>query len=241
MALKPERGPGATEAPPTDRPRAARVDFVPDPRRTVGYRIAEPSSGPSSGMWFRPPWSAGEHIPTEGPVILAPVHRSFADFGFAAFVTDRKLFFMAKDDLWREPLAGGSCSPSAPSRSTGSLPTGRPSGGPRRCCGRARCWSCSQKGTRAGRARGRRAAGGGGVPGRPHRGADRARRHRGLRPGHAQGPAHPQAPCNQVVVGEPLDPPRTRSRRPGAPQCGPQGHRGAPLSIQAAYDRQPFG
>ena len=41
-----------------------------------------------------------EHVPLEGPVILAPVHRSFADFAFSAFLTRRKLFFMTKDDLW---------------------------------------------------------------------------------------------------------------------------------------------
>jgi len=34
------------------------------------------------------------------------VHRSFADFGFAAFVTDRKLFFMAKDSLWKSGPLG---------------------------------------------------------------------------------------------------------------------------------------
>jgi 1-acyl-sn-glycerol-3-phosphate acyltransferase len=39
-------------------------------------------------------------------VILAPVHRSFADFGFTAFCTDRKLFFMAKDSLWKNPWLG---------------------------------------------------------------------------------------------------------------------------------------
>jgi 1-acyl-sn-glycerol-3-phosphate acyltransferase len=37
---------------------------------------------------------------------LAPVHRSFADFSFAAFVTNRKIFFMAKDDLWKSRFLG---------------------------------------------------------------------------------------------------------------------------------------
>jgi 1-acyl-sn-glycerol-3-phosphate acyltransferase len=47
-----------------------------------------------------------EHVPATGPVILAPVHRSFADFGFAAFCTKRKLFFMAKDELWERKWLG---------------------------------------------------------------------------------------------------------------------------------------
>jgi 1-acyl-sn-glycerol-3-phosphate acyltransferase len=39
-------------------------------------------------------------------VILAPVHRSFADFGFAAFCTRRKLFFMTKDSMWERKWLG---------------------------------------------------------------------------------------------------------------------------------------
>jgi 1-acyl-sn-glycerol-3-phosphate acyltransferase len=39
-------------------------------------------------------------------VVLAPVHRSFADFSFAAFVTKRKIFFMAKDSLWKSRFLG---------------------------------------------------------------------------------------------------------------------------------------
>ena len=45
-------------------------------------------------------------MPETGPVILAPVHRSFADFGFAAFCTDRKLFFMTKDEMWKNKWLG---------------------------------------------------------------------------------------------------------------------------------------
>ena len=56
--------------------------------------------------WFRPRVVGREHIPERGPVILAPVHRSFADFGFTAFCTDRKLFFMAKDELWEKQWLG---------------------------------------------------------------------------------------------------------------------------------------
>jgi 1-acyl-sn-glycerol-3-phosphate acyltransferase len=47
-----------------------------------------------------------DRVPAAGPVVLAPVHRSFADFGFSAFVTRRKLFFMAKDSLWKNRVIG---------------------------------------------------------------------------------------------------------------------------------------
>jgi 1-acyl-sn-glycerol-3-phosphate acyltransferase len=45
-------------------------------------------------------------IPAQGPVILAPVHRSFMDFFVASEVSRRKLFYMAKDDLWHSPRLG---------------------------------------------------------------------------------------------------------------------------------------
>jgi 1-acyl-sn-glycerol-3-phosphate acyltransferase len=56
--------------------------------------------------WFRPKVVGREHIPATGPAILAPVHRSFADFGFAAFCTERKLFFMTKDEMWKNKWLG---------------------------------------------------------------------------------------------------------------------------------------
>jgi len=45
-------------------------------------------------------------IPATGPVIIAPVHRSFIDFFVASEVTDRKLHYMAKDSLFTNPRFG---------------------------------------------------------------------------------------------------------------------------------------
>jgi 1-acyl-sn-glycerol-3-phosphate acyltransferase len=80
--------------------------FEPDPRRTVGYRICRAIFVTVVGLWFRPRVTGRQNIPAEGPVILAPVHRSFADFGFSAFVTHRKLFFMTKDSMWKNRFLG---------------------------------------------------------------------------------------------------------------------------------------
>ena len=80
--------------------------FEADPRRTVGYRMARAIFQAIAGLWFRPLVTGRANVPAEGPVILAPVHRSFADFGFCAFVTDRKLFFMTKDEMWRHRSLG---------------------------------------------------------------------------------------------------------------------------------------
>jgi len=80
--------------------------FAIEPTRKVGYRILRVIFTSLLRLWFRPQVVGRENIPASGPVILAPVHRSFADFGFTAFCTRRKLFFMAKDSLWEKKWLG---------------------------------------------------------------------------------------------------------------------------------------
>ncbi len=80
--------------------------FEVDPRRTALYRAERAIFATGMWTWFRPNVVGREHIPDTGPVILAPVHRSFADFGFAAFCSDRKLFFMTKDEMWKHRWLG---------------------------------------------------------------------------------------------------------------------------------------
>ena len=94
------------ESEPTDAAGAAAAPgrhqpFEIDPRYTPLYRVERTIFVTALWTWFRPKVTGREHIPETGPVILAPVHRSFADFGFAAFCTDRKLFFMTKDEMWK--------------------------------------------------------------------------------------------------------------------------------------------
>ena len=80
--------------------------FEVDPRRTPLYRVERAIFVTALWSWFRPKVIGKEHVPETGPVILAPVHRSFADFGFAAFCTERKLFFMTKDEMWENKWLG---------------------------------------------------------------------------------------------------------------------------------------
>jgi 1-acyl-sn-glycerol-3-phosphate acyltransferase len=97
---EPEDTPGAADAPGRHQP------FEIDPRYTPLYRVERTIFVTALWTWFRPKVTGREHIPDTGPVILAPVHRSFADFGFAAFCTDRKLFFMTKDEMWKNKWLG---------------------------------------------------------------------------------------------------------------------------------------
>lgn len=80
--------------------------FEPNPRRTLGYRAFRTFVHVLWGGYFRPQVTGTEHVPETGPYIIAPIHRSNADFAFAIFVTKRKTFFMAKDELWKSKLLG---------------------------------------------------------------------------------------------------------------------------------------
>ena len=55
---------------------------------------------------FRTTVEGADQVPLTGPVIIAPVHRSFIDFFVASEVTRRKLHYMAKDSLWNNRLLG---------------------------------------------------------------------------------------------------------------------------------------
>ncbi len=53
-------------------------------------------------LLFRTTVEGADLVPTEGPLILAPVHRSFIDFFVASeAVMGRKLHYMTKDTLWK--------------------------------------------------------------------------------------------------------------------------------------------
>ena len=57
-------------------------------------------------VWTRMRVEGREHVPKQGPYVLAPVHRSNMDTPISACVTRRRLRFMGKDSLWQhEPAA----------------------------------------------------------------------------------------------------------------------------------------
>jgi 1-acyl-sn-glycerol-3-phosphate acyltransferase len=56
--------------------------------------------------YWRVEVEGADAVPDTGPVILAPVHRSFMDFFVVSEVTRRKIFYMAKDEMWKSSLLG---------------------------------------------------------------------------------------------------------------------------------------
>jgi 1-acyl-sn-glycerol-3-phosphate acyltransferase len=111
MAVSPEAagdratdgGPQTPPEPTTSTTEVARraVSFSVDPRRTPLYRIFRRTFVGILKVWFRPRVRGRGNVPVSGAAIIAPVHRSNVDFGFTPFLTKRKLFFMAKEELWK--------------------------------------------------------------------------------------------------------------------------------------------
>jgi 1-acyl-sn-glycerol-3-phosphate acyltransferase len=70
------------------------------------YRFARGVIVSICRLYWRTTFEGLEHVPADGAFVLAPVHRSFVDFGLAAGVTRRRLRFMGKDSLWKYPAFG---------------------------------------------------------------------------------------------------------------------------------------
>jgi 1-acyl-sn-glycerol-3-phosphate acyltransferase len=51
--------------------------------------------------YFRAQVVGAEHLPRQGPFILAPIHRSNLDTPFVALITARRLRYMGKESLWK--------------------------------------------------------------------------------------------------------------------------------------------
>ena len=77
-----------------------------DTRKDLRYRFFAGLISLISWILFRPTVIGAQNIPLDGPVLIAPIHRSNVDFAFTLFISPRKVFFMAKDPLFRVPVLG---------------------------------------------------------------------------------------------------------------------------------------
>ena len=84
----------------------ATEDLVLNTHRTAIYRVCRGLIAALAKIFLRPSIEGAQHIPPSGPVIIAPIHRSNVDFAVSVFLSPRKVFFMAKDSLFRVPLLG---------------------------------------------------------------------------------------------------------------------------------------
>ena len=67
------------------------------------YRVARVIVLSLCRVLFRVRIRGLEHVPASGSYIIAPTHRSLLDIPFAAFVTRRRIRFMAKEELFAKP------------------------------------------------------------------------------------------------------------------------------------------
>lgn len=59
-----------------------------------------------SRAFWRETFEGLEHVPREGPFVLAPVHRSNVDTPLVAGVTRRRLRYMGKEEVWKYRALG---------------------------------------------------------------------------------------------------------------------------------------
>jgi 1-acyl-sn-glycerol-3-phosphate acyltransferase len=69
----------------------------------VLYRLLELTLGPALRAVYRPEVTGVEHVPTEGPVILAANHVSFADEFFTPLGARRQVVYFAKAEYFNTP------------------------------------------------------------------------------------------------------------------------------------------
>src|SRR5262245_39538231 len=72
------------------------VDDTEDPLSRFAFLKA--TLGPLMRLMFRPEVEGAEHIPGDGPVILAGNHLTFIDSMILPLVCDRQVFFIGKDE-----------------------------------------------------------------------------------------------------------------------------------------------
>lgn len=65
------------------------------------YRVARTLVVFVSRLLWRPKVIGAEKVPTSGPFVLAPVHRSNIDTFLVAVLTRRRMRYMGKDSLWK--------------------------------------------------------------------------------------------------------------------------------------------
>jgi 1-acyl-sn-glycerol-3-phosphate acyltransferase len=87
-----------------ERPEGQAGAGGPDTSFTRIYQFLRVLVRALNRVLFRTTVEGADQVPLTGPVIVAPVHRSFIDFFVASEVTRRKLHYMGKDSLWNNRL-----------------------------------------------------------------------------------------------------------------------------------------
>jgi len=100
-------GPGAHSAVTAPAPepaateRAPAMSGKPTRQELAFYAFVRSVASAFSYVFWRVRVSGRENVPTTGPFILSPVHRSNIDAPLMACVTRRRMRYMGKDAMWK--------------------------------------------------------------------------------------------------------------------------------------------
>ncbi len=72
----------------------------------IAYAVARTLVCGFTQLWTRMTFEGKEHLPASGAYVLAPVHRSYIDTPITASVTRRRVRFMGKQEVWKNPVVG---------------------------------------------------------------------------------------------------------------------------------------
>src|SRR5262245_37440115 len=98
---------GATAGAKAPETRAEPVDVHPPTRlERTGYRAFSGGFHGLAKLYFRLEIHGREHIPSDGPFVLAPVHRSNLDFILASTVYPSRMRYMGKASIWKVKPVG---------------------------------------------------------------------------------------------------------------------------------------
>lgn len=70
------------------------------------YRVVRTLIQVVCRVYWRATFEGLENVPRSGAFVVAPVHRSFLDFGIVSGISRRRLGYMGKDSLWNNRLLG---------------------------------------------------------------------------------------------------------------------------------------
>jgi 1-acyl-sn-glycerol-3-phosphate acyltransferase len=95
---------GSVDAPPA---RVEAVDIHPSTRlERFAYGVIRGAFALLAKPYFRLEIHGREHVPAQGPFVLAPVHRSNLDFILVSALTRTRMRYMGKASIWKWSWGG---------------------------------------------------------------------------------------------------------------------------------------
>ena len=103
--------PGGSGSPPAAagvvrRTRAPAAGGSPSRGALVLYRVCRAAVLGICRTYWQATYEGLEHVPPSGAYVVAPVHRSFIDFGLVVALSTRRIRYMGKDSLWKVAWLG---------------------------------------------------------------------------------------------------------------------------------------